>query len=77
MKKDKKYTEAEIAAWNARMNPRLPDWISISNLKIVSLKGKSPEEVAAHFGLPSLDGIPMAIDDSIPADPGFILRYLD
>ena len=71
-----KFTAEEKANWEAKMNPRLPDFISVSNMKLVSLKHLSPEKQAAAFGLPTLEGIPFAIDDSLGSDPGYVHRYL-
>lgn len=71
------FTEEEKARWEAMMNPRQPDWISISNIKLLSLKHRPADQIALELGLESIEGIPLAIDDSLGSDPGFVLRYLD
>lgn len=71
------FTPEEEAEWYAALNPPLPDWISISQIKLLSMKGHTYEQKLAEFGVSTLEGIPFAIDDSLGADPGFVLRYLD
>lgn len=56
---------------------RLPDWISVSNIYLVSLKGTHPDVIPPIFITAAKEGIPLAIDDSLGADPGYVLRYLE
>lgn len=56
---------------------RLPDWISVSNIYLVGLKGIHPDDIPNIFIIAAKEGIPLVIDDSLGADPGYIPRYLD